>query len=276
MKWLQFILSHSIFISFCAAALCFQTHQLLNVSPHILVYLLVFSTTLAGYNMYWLVSKFYFSNRKVSSFLKANISNLIILFLASISSLFCIIKLPYLIIYLLVSTLLTIIYSLPLWPISTKKFFPNIKGYFKTILLAFTWTYSTVIIPVAESDVSISSIIILFAARFSFMLMLCSIFDSRDIAVDKLHGLRSLATDVSAKRLKAIMLTTFLFYIIAGLLLRINFTTQYQVLAFIITGIITLYVYYLSTKRRNYFFYYFLVDGLMLISSLLTFVASID
>ncbi len=276
MKWLQFILSHSIFISFCAAALCFQTHQLLNVSPHVIVYLLVFSSTLAGYNLYWLISKFYFSNRNLPSFFKKNISNFIVLFIASLSTLFCILKLPFLIIYVLISAVLTLLYSIPLWPISKKKYFPKIKGYFKTILLAFTWTFSTVIIPAAGSDVNTSSIIILFIARFSFMLMLCSIFDSRDIAVDKMNGLRSLATDVSAIKLRIIMLATFTAYIIAGILLRVNFTTQSQVIAFILTGIITLYVYFLSVKKRNYFFYYFLVDGLMLISSLLTFVATID
>lgn len=276
MKWLQFILSHSIFISFCAAALCFQTHQLLNVSPHNLVYLLVFSSTLAGYNLYWLISKFYFSNRNVSTFLKGNISNVIVLIIASFSTLFCIYRLPYLIYYLIIAGILTILYSVPLWPLPNNISIPKLKGYFKTILLAFTWTFTTVIIPVAASEVNISSILILFIARFSFMLMLCSIFDSRDIAVDKIHNLKSLATDVSAARLKNIMLITFLVYILAGLLLRINFTTRYQVLAFIFTGIITFYVYILSIKKRNYFFYYFLVDGLMLISSLLTFIASND
>ena len=276
MKWLHFILSHSIFISVCASALCFQTHQLLNIETNIIVYILVFSTTLAGYNLYWLISKFFFSNRDIAKLLKTNISNLFVLFLASLSSIICIIREPYLIIYLIVASVLTLLYSLPLWPIHNNRLLPFMKGYFKTILLSFTWAYATVIIPVAGNDVNISSIIILFIARFAFMLMLCSIFDSRDIGVDKLHGLRSLATDVSAKALRILMLITFSIYIIAGLLLRINFTTQFQVLAFIITGIITLYVYYLSIKKRNYFFYYFLVDGLMLISSLLTFVASID
>ena len=46
--------------------------------------------------------------------------------------------------------------------------------------------------------------------RFLFMLMLCIIFDNRDIAVDKIRGLRSLATDLSVETMRYLIYSIFL------------------------------------------------------------------
>jgi hypothetical protein len=60
-----------------------------------------------------------------------------------------------------------------------------------------------------------------------------------------------------------------------GFLLRFNFSTTPQVVAFFITGLIVLFVYRMSLKQQGYIFYYFIVDGLMLFSAVATYVASI-
>lgn len=276
MKWFHFILSHSLFISLCAAALCFQTYQLLNVPPDKRVYVLVFCSTLSSYNLYWLISKYYFSKeRKLYQFLKRNFSNLLLFLLASFGVAICIYSLPRLIPFVAVAVLLTLLYSLPLWPFKALLFLRN-AGFIKTLLLSFTWTYVTVMIPVQVNFFKITpGIAILFIARFSFMLMLCTIFDSRDIAVDKIHALRSLATDINRRTLQVIMGIVFLVYLGAGFLLRLSFSTTPQVIAFFITGLFVLLVYRVSLKRQGYIFYYFVVDGLMLFSAVATYVASI-
>lgn len=273
MKWLHFIFSHSIFISCCAAALCYQTHVLLNAENETGVYLLVFASTLSGYNLYWLISKFHFSKSAPSLFFYRNISNVFMLVAGSVLTLFCLLKLPYLLPTFATGVFLTLLYSLPLWPFKFARQLHRL-GFLKTILLALTWTYITVMIPVTEQSVSRVLLVSLFFARFFFMLMLCAIFDSRDIAVDKLNQLRSLATDVSATWLRLIMGISFTLYVFAGFLLRYLGGKDAQLWAFLITGIATFTVYMFSMKKRGYFFYYFIVDGLMLFSSALTFVAS--
>ena len=109
--------------------------------------------------------------------------------------------------------------------------------------------------------------------QFCFMLLLCIIFDKRDITVDKSHGLHSLATDTPAKILNTIIYTVFILYFIMGLMLRYHFNDKPQMFAFLITGGIVWWVYTLSLKKQGYLFYYFLVDGLMLVSATLTFIA---
>lgn len=276
MRWLHFILSHSIFISICAAALCYQTFTLLHIPFNYFVYGLVFFATLCSYNFYWLISKYHFTTiNDLGAFLIKHFSNLVIFVIAAVGLLSCLYFLPHVINSVLIAVLLTLLYSVPLWPVK-KLAFTRKAGFLKTVLLAFTWAYVTVMIPAHDAvSVPAMSIGLLFIARFLFMLMLCVIFDSRDINVDKINSLRSLATDVSSQALRSIMTVVFVLYLAAGFLLRYHFNDNAQIIAFFITGLVTLIVYIQSRKEQGYFFYYFLVDGLMLFSAAATFVASI-
>lgn len=276
MRWLNFILSHSIFISLCALALCYQTFTLLHIPPDRYVYAFIFCATLCSYNFYWLISKYSFSNRqRVRAFLKTNISYVIIFLLSAAGMMVSFFFIPGAFVWVLIAILLTLLYSLPLWPGSFVRRFRRV-GFLKTTLLAFTWAYVTVIIPAMPVlETAIQPVCVLFIARFFFMLMLCVMFDMRDMAMDKIRGLHSLATDVSRSILKNIMLAAFAFYMAAGLLVRYEFNDTPQLLAFIFTGVIVWVVYRLSFKKKGYFFYYFLVDGLMLLSAAFTFIAAL-
>ena len=267
MRWLHFIFSHSIFISFCAAGLCYQTTLLLHLPVEINVYLFVFFSTLCSYNFYWLLSKFHFNtNSDIFEFARKNLANVILALISACAIIILLISLPGIILYLLPGLLLTFLYSLPLWPFSFINKFAK-AGFVKTTLLALTWTYVTLILPAYTSIQHVQVLSLLFIARFSFMMMLCSIFDYRDISIDKIHGLRSLATDVSRLSLKVIIWCMFFVFIGAGLLFRLLYSDISQLISFTLTGMAVLIVYIKSSKQRGYFFYYFVVDGLMLFST---------
>ncbi|MBK7556801.1 MAG: hypothetical protein IPI54_00070 [Chitinophagaceae bacterium] len=73
-------------------------------------------------------------------------------------------------------------------------------------MLAFTWCYVTAFLPIQKTYWQLDSPeIFIITRRFLFMLMLCIIFDNRDKTVDKIRGLRSLATDLSPGVLKALV-----------------------------------------------------------------------
>lgn len=275
MRWLKFIFSHSIFISLCATALCFQTEILLKHQVDPLIYLLVFSSTLCSYNFYWLLSKFHFrKTNDLKQFISANYGNLLLAGISTLIIIYSLIQIPEVFPYLIIGVLLTFLYSLPLWP---GKFIASITGigFMKTVLLALTWTYVTIVLPVYDKLEIDPSFALLFTARFAFMLMLCAIFDSRDKAMDQINGLRSLATDVSLVFLNWVIISLFSVYIGAGILLRLNDHNPIPLISFLISGITLLIIYLLSRKPRGYFFYYFVVDGLMLFSTLSTYMATI-
>ena len=274
MRFLHFILSHSIFIAFCALGLCYQTAFVLHTQYNYNLYGFIFFSTICSYNFYWLLSKFYFTDRRIHlAFIKAHFSFLLLFIISFLGAIFFLFQVSYLIPYVLVGVSLTLLYSLPLWPFHFAKKLQKI-GFFKTVLLAFTWSYITTILPsVSLLQNSFIPVILLFLARFCFMLLLCIIFDKRDISVDKSHGLHSLATDTPDKILNTIIYAVFILYLMMGLLLRYHFNDKPQMFAFLITGGFVWWVYTLSLKKQGYLFYYFLVDGLMLVSATLTLIA---
>ncbi len=101
------------------------------------------------------------------------------------------------------------------------------------------------------------------------MMMICIIFDSRDAAVDKIRGLKSLATDINPMFIHYLTGVVFFGYAYTSYKMESYGIAGSQVIALLLTGLITLFVYYSSLKKRGYFFYYFLVDGLMFLSAML-------
>jgi 4-hydroxybenzoate polyprenyltransferase len=271
MRALHFILSHSIFIACCAVGLCFQTNVLLHIPHNITLYGFIFFSTLCSYNFYWLLSKYYFSDGKVSLlFIKKQFTFFLIFILAAIATCYFVIQLPWLLPFISLGLIFTLLYSLPLWPFSFTKKFQHV-GFFKTILLALTWAYVTTFLPVLDVyDTNFMLrfyVLLLFATRFFFMLLLCIIFDTRDISIDKINGLHSLATDVSMKKLRVIIAVVYFLHMLSALLFCFYYAHTTQAFAFISIGIIFWVLYAQSLKNKSYIFYYFLIDGLMLLSA---------
>jgi hypothetical protein len=275
MKWLQFILSHSIFIAICAAALCYQTSVLLQFEVSVWLYAFIFFSTICSYNFYWLLSGYGFAGKLFVPYLKLNYSNVIVFFSAAIGMVISLFNIVEFLPVICISFLLTLLYAVPLMPFKFLHFTRK-AGLLKTLLLAFTWAFVTVYIPYQQAHRSNTlTLFVMFNNRFLFMLMLCIIFDARDTRVDKIRGLQSLTTLLKPSTVKLIMLLVFSVYMINGILLRAYYHETRQVLALLISGIVTAWVYYLSLKKQGYFFYYFGVDGLMLFSSLATYLAGI-
>lgn len=276
MKWLHFILSHSIFVAFCAVGLSYQTVLLLHLSASIYLYGFIFFATICSYNFYWLLSKY--SLRKDISmkvFFKKEANEIVLLILAIAGSAFCFFQVQLSPVIILTAIVLTGLYAMPLLPISFLKFTRK-AGVLKTTLLAFTWSYVTVMIPLQKAFPELTDIeLFILTRRLLFMLMLCIIFDNRDIAVDKIRGLRSLATDLSANSMRYLIYSIFIILFATNFLFRYFGLSIGQSIAMQLSTIALLVTYYYSTKKQGYLFYYFFVDGMMLFSAAATWVASI-
>jgi len=276
MKWFHFILSHSIFIAICAVALALQTAQLLQFTNNVFVYGFVFFATLCSYNFYWLLSKTVLSsNKMLSDLIKKEQSGLFLMLIAAVGLLYCFFQSGLSVYYVLTAIALTCLYAVPLLPFKFLQFTRR-AGVLKTFLLAFTWAYVTVFIPIQKTywDLDNSDIFI-FTRRFLFMLMLCIIFDNRDKAVDKIRGLHSLATDLKPMVLKILIYIIFAVLFISNLFYKDFNIHYYHSIGLQVSTLALLIVYFYSQKKQGYFFYYFVVDGMMLFSALATFIAGI-
>ncbi len=271
----HFILSHSIFIAICAAALSLQTLQLLSLPFNGYLPAFIFFAVLSGYNAYWMISRFSFNKHgSLISFLPKNRSSFFVLLSAITGMVFCMMKLHLVMYNIIIAIILLGLYAIPVMPFK-QLHFTRKAGFLKTILLAFTWAIVTTLIPLQISILAMGrAALLIFINRFLFMLMLCIIFDKRDVAVDKIRGLQSLATDIKPLLLHYLTGFIFISYLLISYLLNAFEVPVLQIAALMVTGIITLCVYISSLKKRGYVFYYFLVDGLMFLSALLTWLAS--
>ena len=276
MKWLHFILSHSIFIAVCAVALSFQTALLLKLNFNLFIYGFIFFATLCSYNFYWIISKLSFASKEnIPGLIKKQSSGYLLLFVSSIGLLYCLLRSSIPIHFVITAVLLTILYAIPLLPVSFLKFTRK-AGVLKTILLAFTWTYVTVIIPMQKNYGLLNSAdLFIISRRFLFMLMLCIIFDNRDKDLDKIRGLRSLATDLKPSILRILIYCIFALLFISNFFFKNYGITLSQSIALQVSTIALLVVYFYSNKKQGYLFYYFFVDGMMLFSALATYIAGI-
>ena len=100
MRFLHFILSHSIFIALCAMGLCYQTSLVLHTQNSLSLYGFIFFSTICSYNFYWLLSKFYFTKNGMNwGFIKEQLSFVVLFFTALVGTVYSVIKLPFIIPY---------------------------------------------------------------------------------------------------------------------------------------------------------------------------------
>lgn len=267
----QFILSHSIFISLCAAALSLQTVQLLSLPVNSFLLAFIFFATLFAYNAYWIVSRYSY-NRHIpfNSFLRKCASSILVMFFAMGGLLYCMDKLHLVMYNIMLSFVFFCVYAMPVLPFKLLHFTRK-AGYLKTVLLAISWTVVTILIPLQIPFFKMGpDAWLLFINRFLLMLLLCIIFDKRDAAIDKMRGLQSLATNIKHRSLHFLIGVIFIIYILVCYLLEAYGVSLPQVAALMLAGLVSLFVYTLSLKKKGYLFYYFLVDGMMFLSALLT------
>ncbi len=271
----HWIIAHAVFIACCTASLVFQTTQLLHLSTNYYLAAFVFFSTLCSYNFHWLLGSISSGKQLFLPVLLTKKTTLFFLLLGFAGLVLVFPKSNVSLADACIAFALTFIYSIPLLPFKQLAFTRK-AGFLKTILLAFTWMFVTAYIPVHQAGIGFGTAALWWMTRrFLFMLMLCIMFDNRDIATDKINGLHSLATDLKPAVMKWLIYFIFLLLFVSNFLYSVNDITIPQSVALQVAATTTLIVYFFSKKKQGYFFYYFLVDGLMLLSALLTTVASI-
>jgi hypothetical protein len=275
MRLIHFIFSRSIFVSLCAAFLTIQSFVLLDIRIDFAVVLLIFFATLLFYNFYGILIKWQrdiLHKKNIS--LQKYASNFILFILSIVFVFDALIKLPQLIKFLFIPAIATSVYASLM--LNNGRFLMIKKiAFLKTILLAFTWAYSTVIIPaVNELDINSEMVIPIFLIRFVFMLMIGIIFDYRDNEKDQKTNLSSLVAMFNKPQLIGLMLGLLILNSVVIWFIPFQLIDMHKFILMLSSALCFL-VFNLSLKKRNYYFYYFLVDGLMLISALASIIATL-
>ena len=241
-----------------------------GTAPQYTLALFVAAATLCSYNFHYLLASIQRHPGDRLSLLKSRPAALVLMVSGGFAALVLAPETGVPLYLLAIAVFLTLLYSVPLLPFRLLAFTRKL-GMLKTLLLAFTWTYITGLLPLVAAGMDIEGVagwFLLF--RFSFMLILCILFDNRDITVDQLQGFSSLATHLSAVAVRRLMAFLLLLMLLSSWQMLAAGAPRAMILPFATGIILNGMIYFLSLKKQGYFFYYFVVDGSMVLTALIT------
>jgi 4-hydroxybenzoate polyprenyltransferase len=275
---IDLLLFSNVFIALCAVAQAMVTYQLLKVKPDIYVLALLFSSTVALYNLSIFLSKPKNPEKSSSSRVRWIFSHYRLMITISMIAAMSIIPLSLFLgtsskILLLILAVISIAYNLPLFSIQDKKFgIRNIPG-IKLFLIASVWALSCVLLPILEleshkvSAVTLNDTILLIVNRFLFIAAIAVPFDVRDIYQDKFYELKTIPV-LFGEKWSLLICQGFLgAYLILLLIFNDQFDANFIGLS--LTIILCGWLIFKSKWKKNEYYYFLFLDGILILQYLI-------
>ena len=248
-----------------------QTYELLLFrSPDNYFMAFVFSATICSYSFHWyLTSESLVASPRIS-WLKKNRNFHLVFFMIGLIG--CAVFFFYLLphwYWLLVSAVITFLYSAPKIP---HPYFRALRkvAIGKTVFLSLVWMYVTTVLPVIISGMPFKVPIVLFViGRFFFIYAICIMFDFRDRADDQAAGIRSMVTWFSEKGVNMLFFSALIVFAVCTVLLGYYGFSAPTIALLLIPAIIAALIYDYSKTNFSDYLYYLILDGLMMFSALL-------
>lgn len=278
MKFFPFLINSNIYIALGAVALCIETQIQIGIEPAWQPYLfLVFFATLFEYNLHRLINVFYNKGaleQEKHKWVKANLQSFYLVIVISCIGFF--ISLLYAkkeVLFILIPfAIVTILYSLPVIKKSNHLFRLREIPFIKIFLISMVWSAVTILLPVIHSgNFFTRTVFLMMLERIIFVVAITIPFDIRDMDSDREDGLKTIPLYLGAKR--SLDLATQLLLIFMGICILHYFNTRdyMMILAFIISGISSLYFIRSKKLQEYYYYHYVILDGTLLIQGLLVF-----
>ena len=272
-KVFDFFIFSSLFIALCAVIMVVQANDLLNLKYNHNAYLLfVFFSTIYSYNFHWFLTPNAVGENDRSVWTQQHKYFHVAFFLSGLlGSAWHFFYFIDSWMWMLAPIMLTFLYSAPKLPHKTFGLLKKI-AVGKTLYLAFVWTYVTAILPVVLNQESVKRADLIFcASRFFLIYGICILFDYRDRENDRREGIKSMITYFSESGINAIFTISLVaFFAVTAFLYFFEFSLL-TVFCLIIPGIIVMLLFNYAKRNFSDYLYYFVLDGLMMLSSVLTF-----
>jgi 4-hydroxybenzoate polyprenyltransferase len=273
MKTLNFILYGNIFIALCAFTQTLQTYCFLEHGkpPLSILSFFVAAATFFLYNIHkpitFFLKKQFAENQR---FLKTKMFSTPLSILTALSGIFCFYAFFQIQratqLSLIVAVVLSLAYVLPVLGRLRLRDLP----YVKIFTIAFVWAFVTVILPVCELGQTINiGVSLMFLERALFIFALTIPFDIRDMDWDERANLKTIPLSIGIA--KAQYLAILCLIICVGLDFILNRLTIYDFKTIIILNIsylISSIAIYATKENRSDYYFYGLIDGMMLMQSL--------
>ncbi|HEV8083492.1 MAG TPA: UbiA family prenyltransferase [Chitinophagaceae bacterium] len=166
------------------------------------------------------------------------------------------------------------LYSYPALPFGKRR---RIKDYglLKIITLALLWTLVTVWFPVSEMPIEKGIYVLVFAKRFTFIFVLCLLFDIRDIDVDRHENRITLPVILGKKKSYFTAWIVLFLFLILSCLQNYFYPELGVFIAMLLSTLATFFIVQLSKKINSDFVYLAGIDGMMLLQAVLVYLLTL-
>jgi hypothetical protein len=270
-RFTRFLLFYHIVIAVSAAALCVQTKLFYSLFEYPLTLIaFVFFATLLSYNLH-----FSFAATKSSSseqlewFREAKRATIILNILSLIATLWFWWKIRSINTHIVLAILFNAAYTAPLLLKNPIKL-PSILTFIKSYFIGFVWAYATVVLPLAFFEVEPNvNEVFLFISRLLLVALATMIFDYRDRLRDFEMGVHTPANIMNEQQFQVFFIINVVLYSFSVVFLAIRFETYLHLLQ-LIPAVVAIYLLRISKRQNSDYFYLGWVDGLLILSSLLS------
>jgi 4-hydroxybenzoate polyprenyltransferase len=267
---IHFLVFSSIYIAGCALVMIHQTNHLLDLQYDVFHYCcFVFFSTICSYNFHWgLTPSVETKLIRLGWTVRNKRIHIAFFVIGAVGATWYFFYFTEHWFWLIIGVLLTFLYSAPKVPILR-----NLKNIAvgKTIFLATVWMYVTTALPIFISGKNWGASQILFCtSRFLFIYSICILFDYRDRDYDKKEGIRSMITFLGDKGVDRLFYLSLILFAVSTIALSWMGFTILHIVLILLPGIIMIPLYYLAKKNFSDYLYYIILDGMMMLSAILT------
>ncbi|NRB58347.1 MAG: hypothetical protein HRU50_00230 [Winogradskyella sp.] len=249
----NFYLNSSIHVALAVVALTYITFIEFDLESDKNMLYFVFFATVTGYNFvkYFGVAKFH--HRSLAGWLK---TIQVFSFFAFLALCYFALGLSYVtLICIAILAFITFLYAIPILPMryfrDKKKNLRQISG-LKVYIIAFVWTFATVILPILENNIEIDTdVIVSSLQRYILVIVLMLPFEIRDLNFDSLK-LATIPQRIGIKNTKIIGVVLLLVFFLLEFF-KDDLTTSALLSSL---GIIVLTLLFLVFSHRNQSKYY--------------------
>lgn len=139
--------------------------------------------------------------------------------------------------------------------------------YIKIFLIAFSWSWITVLIPAVEFGLYYNiPLYLLFLERFFFIFAITIPFDIRDLEIDRFNGVRTLPAVLGIHKAKLLALSALTVSILpAAMNYRLDTYSNGSFIGLLFSLVVTGTVIWLATPNRHDYYFSGLLDGMMIL-----------
>lgn len=275
-KIIQTLIFGNIYISFATVLMSLYTFYIFEITPNPDFLLFVFFATLTSYSFHWFLTPDVHSHSERYIWVNDHKKLLIGLFvIGSAGSVIFLYELRTHFWLLTSLALFTFLYSASKIPVKPFEYLKRIVIP-KTLHLATAWTIVTVILPIIITEKSWETQNTIFTLnRFFLIYPICALFDYRDMEEDKIQGISNLVGLLSLNQIKLLYYVCLTLFFITGGILPLYGFHLLELSILLHPGIFLLFSFNSSIGSVSDYWYYFYLDGLMMLSAVMTILVKI-